>query len=458
MSNLELKLSPKFKAFIRYKGAEVEVLEGQTAAGKTTVGVIKFILMCVKSNKKQHGLCGLDIGTIEKNIINQDLGILDYFGDDVRYYPSGNRNDTLPHLEIDTKAGLKIIYVFGYGDSTKWKKALGGQLGCLYIDEINIADIDFIREAFMRADYKMVTLNPDDPNLEVYSEYINHARPLTEYKSDVPGEMMIQLESRKAYDRWIHWFFTMNDNAGLSEEKKRIIIQSVNVGSKLFKNKILGIRGRSEGLVFPKFSRERNVIDIERFKWLPNEKVYRIIVGLDSGLNVDATALVPMMLTTAGRVICLPSFYYEPKVGSNASSQQALAIEKWLDFWLHRFGVYDPSNIFICGDSAALTQTVILEINMRTKYKAVPVKDKDIQKDTQRVIAIVEKDDYFYIINAGNIDPITMQKKGDTDMFIVELENKVWDKKKGNVPEDGNDHCIDAFKYGTYYIYYGGAY
>ena len=41
-------------------------------------------------------------------------------------------------------------------------------------------------------------------------------------------------------------------------------------------------------------------------------------------------------------------------------------------------------------------------------------------------------------------------------MFIIELENKVWDRKKGNVPEDGNDHCIDAFKYATYYIYYGG--
>lgn len=458
MSNLQLELSPKFKEFIKYNGAEVEVLEGQTQAGKTTVGVIKFILKCVKSPKKQHAICGLDIGTIEKNIINKDLGILDYFGDEVEYYSNGNKNDKLPHLELYSKRGVKIVYVFGYNDTTKWKKALGGQLGCLYIDEINIADIDFIREAFMRADYKMVTLNPDDPNLEVYSEYINHSRPLEKFKDDVPKEMMIQLESRKAYDRWIHWFFTMDDNAALSEEKKRITIQSVPVGSKLYKNKILGLRGRSEGLVFPKFSRERNVIEIDQFEWLPYEKVYQIIVGLDSGLNVDATACIPILLTTAGRLICLPSFYYEPTLGSNASSQQAITIERWLDYWLNQFGVLDVSIAFICGDSAALTQTVIYEINLRTHYKAAAVKDKDIQKDTQRVIAIVEKEDYFYIVNAGNVDPITYQKKGDTDMFIVELENKVWDKKKGNVPEDGNDHCIDAFKYGTYYIYYGGAY
>ena len=198
------------------------------------------------------------------------------------------------------------------------------------------------------------------------------------------------------------------------------------------------------------------VINIEDFKWLPNEKVYKILVGLDSGLNIDATAVVPLMLTTAGRLLCLPTFYYEPKIGSNASSQQAQAIEKWLDYWFARFNVLDVGIITIVGDSASLTQTVCLEINMRTKYNAIVVKDKDVQKDTQRAIGIIEKEDYFYIINAGWIDTQTFKKKSDTDMFIVELENKVWDRKKGNVPEDGNDHCIDAFKYATYYIYYGG--
>ncbi len=65
----------------------------------------------------------------------------------------------------------------GYADKARWKKALGGQYGCLYIDEINIADIDFVREAAMRCDYLLATLNPDDPGLPVYAEFIDHARP-----------------------------------------------------------------------------------------------------------------------------------------------------------------------------------------------------------------------------------------------------------------------------------------
>ena len=77
----------------------------------------------------------------------------------------------------------------GYGDKKKWQKALGGQYGCLYIDEINTADIDFIRESSMRCDYLMGTLNPDDPELPVYKEYVNSSRPLPEWADETPQEI-----------------------------------------------------------------------------------------------------------------------------------------------------------------------------------------------------------------------------------------------------------------------------
>ena len=64
----DLLLSEKYKAFLRCT-APVEFLEGTTAAGKTTVGLFKFILRCAASPKRLHVLAGLDQGTIEKNII-----------------------------------------------------------------------------------------------------------------------------------------------------------------------------------------------------------------------------------------------------------------------------------------------------------------------------------------------------------------------------------------------------
>ncbi len=68
MSSEQLLLSPKYKAFLRHK-APVEFREGTTAAGKTTVGAFKFMLKVAQSPKKIHILSGLDLGTIEKNII-----------------------------------------------------------------------------------------------------------------------------------------------------------------------------------------------------------------------------------------------------------------------------------------------------------------------------------------------------------------------------------------------------
>ena len=55
-----IKLSDKFKAFVSLLDIEeqhiyTEVLEGQTSAGKTTIGIgLKFILLVALSKKKLH--------------------------------------------------------------------------------------------------------------------------------------------------------------------------------------------------------------------------------------------------------------------------------------------------------------------------------------------------------------------------------------------------------------------
>ena len=243
-----LILSEKYKAFLRCT-APVEFLEGTTSAGKTTVGIFKFMLRVAQSPKQLHILSGLDLGTIEKNIITKDLGILDDFGALVEYNPGGKGKHSLPHILLHTKQGDKVIYVLGYDNKARWKKALGGQYGCLYIDEINIADMEYVREASMRCDYFMATMNPDDPSLPIYEEFVNHARPLPEWEHETPKEILEQL-NQEPKQGWVHWFFSFDHNAGLPPEKIQQIISMVPVGTKLHKNKILGLRGRATGLVF----------------------------------------------------------------------------------------------------------------------------------------------------------------------------------------------------------------
>lgn len=243
-----LVLSPKAKDFLSVLPKR-EFLEGTTASGKTTVGTFKFMCIVANSEKRFHIIAGTDLGTVEKNVINAECGLLDQFEGLVEYNPKGKDKIRLPHILYDTNKGQKVIYVCSYGDKAKWKKALGGQVGCVFIDECNIADMEFMREVSHRCDYMMTTSNPDDPKLEIYKEFLNRSRPLKRYIKDYPSELLKQIDEPPVKG-WVHWYFTFYDNASLTEEKIQEKINAVAVGTKMYKNKIQGLRGRATGLVF----------------------------------------------------------------------------------------------------------------------------------------------------------------------------------------------------------------
>ena len=335
MSTERLLLSEKYKAFLRCD-APVEFLEGTTAAGKTTVGIFKFMLKVAESPKKLHIIAADDTGTAEKNIINKDLGILDDFGVLVEYNGSGTKDDKIPHLKFYTSNGDKTIYVLGYGNKKKWKKALGGQYGCLYIDEINTADIDFVREASMRCDYMMATLNPDDPSLEVYKEYINCSRPLPEWEGETPQEIKDELKEEPK-PGWVHWFFSFAHNLGLEEGKLQKIIRNTPKGTKIWKNKIQGLRGKATGLIFPNFNCKKHTVTKTWVKkQIENRKLRfkKFSAGLDtsySSKSPDTMAMIFQGITEDRKLITL-----EEKVYSNADLDQPLAPSdtavKFVDF------------------------------------------------------------------------------------------------------------------------------
>ena len=171
-------------------------------------------------------------------------------------------------------AGIRWYMLWAMEIKKKWQKALGGQYGCLYIDEVNTADIDFVREAAMRCDYLMATLNPDDPNLDVYKEYINCSRPLPEWDEETPKEIKDELKEEPK-PGWVHWFFFFSHNLGLPKEKLEKIMANTPKGTKIWKNKILGLRGKATGVVFSNFDRARHVRSeawAMQFVQLPGER------------------------------------------------------------------------------------------------------------------------------------------------------------------------------------------
>ncbi|PYG90148.1 PBSX family phage terminase large subunit [Ruminiclostridium sufflavum DSM 19573] len=436
MSKETLLLSDKYKAFIRHT-APVEFLEGTTAAGKTTVGIFKFMLRVAESAKKYHIIAAKDTGTAEKNIINKDLGIIDDFGVLTEYNGNGSKDEKIPHIVYHTSNGDKIVYVMGYADKKKWQKALGGQYGCLYIDEINIADIDFVREAAMRADYVMATLNPDDPNLPVYKEYINCSRPLPEWEKETPVEIRSMLKEEPK-PGWVHWFFSFTHNLGLSKEKIAQIIMNVPKGTKLYKNKIQGLRGRATGLIFGNFTREKNVINRERAK---KYKYIYFSAGLDTSYSQespDTFAFIYLGITDKGKGIVLSEEVYNnadltiPLAPSDIAPRFFAFLERNRKEWGF------ARDTFI--DSA--DQATITELN---KYKREHACVYNFLNAYKKITII---DRIHLMLGWIDCNGVVFYEVVDSCLHhIGELESYSWKEDKYE-PEDANDHTINASQYG----------
>ena len=439
MSTERLLLSDKYKAFLRCD-APVEFLEGTTAAGKTTVGLFKFMCKVWESPKKLHILAADDTGAAEKNIINKDLGILDDFGILVEHKGNGSGEYKMPHLLFHTSDGDKILFVVGYGNRRKWKDALGGQYGCLYIDEINTADIDFVREAAMRSDYLMATLNPDDPGLDVYREYINCSRPLPEWADDTPKEIIEELKEEPK-PGWVHWFFSFAHNLGLPADKLEKIIQNTPLGTKIWKNKIQGLRGKATGLIFPNFDRKKHVVTTA---WVRQQiasgkiKVKKFSAGLDtsySSKSPDTIAMIFQAITMDRRLLVL-----DEKVYSNADLSQPLAPSdtavKFVEFLeRNRKDWGFAKDVFIdSADQATITELRKYKrlhscmYNFIDAYKRVEILDR-----IKLMLGWIQQGGYLVVDTCPE--------------HLGELDRYSWDEDKDR-PEDRNDHTINASQYG----------
>ena len=432
MSTERLVLSEKYKAFLRCN-APVEFLEGTTAAGKTTVGLFKFMLKVAESQKKLHILAADDTGAAEKNIIQKDLGILDDFGVLVEYKGNGSGEYKMPHILFHTSGGDKIIFVVGYGNKRKWKDALGGQYGCLYIDEINTADIDFVREASMRCDYLMATLNPDDPGLDVYKEYVNCSRPLPEWADSTPQEIRDEL-IEEPKPGWVHWFFSFDDNAGLTETKKRQIIQNTPKGTKIYKNKIEGLRGKATGLVFPNFGAGHIITAAQARQY----SFRKFTCGLDTSYSAKSPDTIAMLfqgITTDRILITLAEKVYSNKDLDQplAPSDTALKFVEFLERCRNDWG-FARDTFIDCADAATITELRKYKrlhgciYNFVGSYKKITILDR-----IKLQLGWIQQGCYKIVDTCPE--------------HIREMGLYSWDETK-DIPEDGHDHTINAQQYG----------
>lgn len=421
-------LSQKYIDFINsVKNVSADFLEGTTASGKTTVGAgIKFMRMVSASPKKLHIIASKTTGVAEKNIIQQDNGILDLHRN-AEYFGNGDKDNKLPHIKFEGK----IIYVLGYDNRDKWELVLGSQFGCVYIDEINTANIDFVREISTRNDYLMATLNPDDPSLPVYKEFVNRSRPYKKYIDDIPKEILSEL-TEGPVPNWRYWFFSFRDNLGLSQADIDKKIASAPKGTKLYKNKILGLRGRATGLIFN--FEDKNKITLEQAKKL---KFIRFSAALDTAYSQsspDTIAFIFVGLTADRKCVTLDERVYNnrdlkiPISPSDIPSEFVRFLEANRQIWGFARDVYidnaDQATITECQKYKRLTGCIY---NFIPAFKKTKIIDRIHLQS-----AWMAAGDFLVLEHCKH--------------YIAELNIYSWKDDKYE-PEDGNDHCINSCQY-----------
>ncbi|MDE6785167.1 MAG: terminase [Ruminococcus sp.] len=404
-----------------------DFLEGTTASGKTTIGAgIKFMRMVSASPKKFHIIASKTTGTAEKNIIQQDNGVLDLHCN-AQYFGNGDKDNKLPHIKFEGK----IIYVLGYDNKDKWKNVLGSQFGCVYIDEINTADIEFVREISTRNDYLIATLNPDDPSLPVYKEFVNRSRPYKKYISDVPAEIMQEL-TEEPVTGWRYWFFSFRDNLSLTQADIDKKIQSAPKGTKLYKNKILGLRGRATGLVFD--LRKSSIITEEQ------AKKYNFVLfssALDTAYSQsspDTIAFTFIGITSNRKCIVLAEEVYnnrdleKPLTPSDIPYRFTDFLERNRRQWGFARDVYidsaDQATVLECQKFKHLTGSI---------YNFIPAFKKT------KIIDRIHMQSAW--LSAGDFLVLDCCKN-----YISEMNIYSWKEDKYE-PEDNHDHCINSVQY-----------
>ena len=389
------------------------------------------MLKVAESELKHHVIVAEDVGIAEKNLINSEKGIISEWRLLAEYFPNGKDSVRLPHIRFETPNGIKIIYVAGYGDASKWKKVLGSQFGCVYIDEVNICSIEFLREITHRCKYMMTTSNPDSPDLLVYKEFINRSRPLKQYEKDYPKELLNEL-NEPCVDGWVHWYFTFYDNASLTESDIQEKISAVPIGTKMYKNKILGLRGRATGLIF-----NLTTEHIVSREWAKKQKYLYYSIGVDtsySKLTHDKLSFVAIGITKDRKCVVLKNESFNNKDNTQpfAPSDVIPMINAFAERIKEEYGF--ARTVYIdSADSGTIQEAQKYKLKTGCIYDfAGAWKKTKIITSIQLQQSWMQTGDFLIV---GE----------DCNDYVGELNTYSYDEK--NQPEDGHDHNINATQY-----------
>jgi phage terminase large subunit len=334
------------------------------------------------------------------------------------------------------------VFIVGYDNINRFRKILGGQVGVAFVDEVNIADMGFIRELFLpRFEYCCMTLNPDDPDKDIYKEIINRARPLEKYKNQVPIGIMQELEKSTPHDNWRYWYFTFDDNPSMTEELKNELLSSLLPSTLEYQTKIMGKRSKGVGQIMP--ITKDNIITEQQAKYIDIEKQIerkwkRFSFAVDTKYSVksnDEFAMIFDGIDSNGKLITLEEKGFNNKGMKEplSPSDMVVEIDEFFTYCCNKWGT--TNTIFIdCEDAGTISEMKKFKREHGRSYNVI-----ESWKKLKIIDRVNLQNGWIKSLNYLIVDTCTNK--------INEHNNYCYDKD-GKIPEtDVPDHYINADQY-----------
>lgn len=260
------------------------VWEGAIRSGKTVASILAWLMYLKNSKEKVFFMSGKTYGSLIRNVIEGDFGILALGAPDVKITKDRTGSTVLI-------LGDKKVYLFGASDDGAYMRLKGLTAGGWYADEIATHPESFIVEALSRTavstDRRIFwTLNPTFPSHYIYSKFLD------------------RWEGSEGYRRY---HFTLDDNLAMTEERKR---ELANQFSGRYKSiYILGLRVAATGAIYDNFDREQVI-----FRDMPDDIIEsQHVIACDYG-TVNPCVFLECVFSESRTVYVLREYRWDSRI------------------------------------------------------------------------------------------------------------------------------------------------
>ena len=273
--------------------SQVIFLEGPSQTSKTTLSGVKLLKALLDSPEGQtiFYLCGESTPTLYRNFVEPETSITKLFPY-VANYVGGQRGGERIEVVVpyDNRRETKKIFFIGFNNKSAGNKILGGKPYLIFIDEINKAHDQFLKETFTRIQAVgarlIATTNGDSPDKLCY-EYLNACRPLEKYENDVPQSTMNELLDTPAKEGWTYYFFGLDDRPNATKKWIEGMYTMHPEGSFEYNSKVLGIRSVVDGILYGHILNKLNDVQFDKLNLLA---IKTLTIGIDVGSGAEEKA------------------------------------------------------------------------------------------------------------------------------------------------------------------------